>query len=802
MRKLSKVLVACFLAIMMSLIWVAGCAKVAVPPDSNNDNTLDPVSKSSISVSVKDNLVEVEWDAVPHATSYLITCDGNALVVFAPSTSAVFTGVVNIAGGVTITIVARAEGYNDSAETKYTYNPNDEDPSQKQTLDKPFWLVVTDGNLMWDAVENATSYTVSDGTMTTTVYSNSINLAANGFVVPTNGSVTYTIVARAEGYNDSPAVAYTYTPNVVNPPTPQTLSMPTGLFFNNGVLSWAAVTNATSYTVSDGTKTATVSTTSINLAANGLTVPTSGSVTYRVVAKAIGYNDSSAATYTYSAQMQTLSMPTGLSFNSGVLSWTAVANATSYTVSDGTKTATVSTTSINLAANGLTVPTSGSVTYRVVAKATGYNDSSAATYTYTPSVVNPPSPQTLSMPTGLSFSDGMLSWAAVANATSYTVSDGTKTVTVSTTSIDLAANGFTIPTSGVITYRVIAKATGYNDSSAAVLVHSFTHIHSFDAAVWENNKTHHWNKITCEHTVAPENSNGYGAHTFDGNTCSVCSFVRTVQESGKYVTYGEYPQTLKDPSVSVDATADSDGYYAGNDGARYAKVTATPYEWYPGFKIKFSNGDIVTADTVYYFKVEPIRWRVLAQSDGSSMLFCDNIIANGAYYRNEEERTIDGDTVFASNYMHSDIRAWLNGTFYATAFSSSLQQNIKTTTVDNSASTTGYSENSYVCANTQDKIFLLSNREVYDTEYGFISDGTEADAARQLIVSDYARATGAFASDSILYAGCGTWWLRSPIWDSAIQADCGTPSGMVGGSKINYTAGGIAPAMWVATSAL
>ena len=301
--------------------------------------------------------------------------------------------------------------------------------------------------------------------------------------------------------------------------------------------------------------------------------------------------------------------------------------------------------------------------------------------------------------------------------------------------------------------------------------------------------------------MLPENSKNYGPHDFDGNTCSVCNYTRSAPITVNYVTFGEYPQTLKDASVTVSGAADANGYYTGSDNAKYAKVTAAPGERFPGDPIVFNNNERIVTGTEYYFKVEPIKWRVLKQEAGNSLIVCESIIDGGMYYNGDSSREIGGATVYPSNYMHSDIRAWLNGTFYTMAFTAAQQQNIQTTTVDNSAATTGYSDNIYACDNTQDKVFLLSNRDVYNTEYGFIADGTEADPARLLIVSDYARAVGVYARNEVAYRGGGSWLLRSPVWDSEIYVDCGSASGMVSDTKVNRM-GGIAPAMRVTTSAL
>ncbi|MDE5593739.1 MAG: hypothetical protein K2I75_07395 [Clostridiales bacterium] len=578
-------------------------------------------------------------------------------------------------------------------------------------------------------------------------------------------------------------------------------------------IEWSAVDGAQSYLVVFGSAQFVCTAPATRADFNNVEY-TSGTLTVTIVARGAGYDDSAPTTYTFvpgvnpgpgpNPQPQTLATPSGLTVSGGTLRWNAVTNATSYDVSDGTKTVSVSTNSIALATNGLTVPTSGSITYTVVAKAGGYNNSAAAQYTYT---YAPPQPTTLSMPTGLVVGGTTLTWIAVPNATSYTVSDGTTTVTVNTNTVDLAANGFSIPDGSTKTYTVIAKAPNYNDSPAASKTHTFAHEHAF-AAQWTSNETHHWHAVSCGHSIIAEESQGWGVHDFgDGNTCSTCSYVREMQELGRYVYYGEYPQSLKDESVSVGNTADADGYYLGDDGARYAKVTAatsTKDSWDP---YKFSNEENIVNGNTYYFKVEPIKWRVLENKNGVAFLLCDTIIDHSAYYNNQDTREIGGATVYPSNYEHSDIRTWLNGTFYVKAFSTEQRQNIQITTVDNSAASTGKSENMYACNNTQDMVFLPSYKEVHNSAYGFVSEGGERDELRRFMVSDYARATGTYIMGKMnqpINFGRGMWWTRSPIWDgeNGAELSTGSPSGTVAGSKVDSAYLGVIPAMRVTTSAL
>ncbi len=208
--------------------------------------------------------------------------------------------------------------------------------------------------------------------------------------------------------------------------------------------------------------------------------------------------------------------------------------------------------------------------------------------------------------------------------------------------------------------------------------------------------------------------------------------------------FGEYPQTLKEGNVIVGDTADYRGYYYGSDGAYYAKVVATPY----ADSYTFSNGAGVVKGETYYFKVEPIRWRVVEKNGSEVTLICDGIIANQAF---------DGynDGEYSNNYAESDVRAWLNGTFLNEAFSDIEQKKILDTMVDNSAASTGAATNDFACEDTLDKLYLPSFAELFNHSSVF------AGSPMQMMTSDYSRATGAYMNTYNHY-GYGWWWTRSP----------------------------------------
>ena len=199
---------------------------------------------------------------------------------------------------------------------------------------------------------------------------------------------------------------------------------------------------------------------------------------------------------------------------------------------------------------------------------------------------------------------------------------------------------------------------------------------------------------------------------------------------------------------------------------------------------------------MYWFKYEPIEWRILEQKDGTALLMANIILDSQQYYHTASgtTRTVNGKTVYENNYKESDIRKWLTETFYETAFDEYAQQIIETTAVDNSASTTASSSNKYACENTEDKVFLLSWKEILNTSYGFSSSYSTYDTARQLKSTDYAKSQGVYVHTS--YGGTGWWWLRSPnLYYSYDAYYVGIDGDADYSSYVHDAGGGVVPAL-------
>lgn len=132
----------------------------------------------------------------------------------------------------------------------------------------------------------------------------------------------------------------------------------------------------------------------------------------------------------------------------------------------------------------------------------------------------------------------------------------------------------------------------------------------------------------------------------------------------------------------------------------------------------------VKTETVYWFRFEPVKWRVLTKTDGKAFLMCDKAIF-AMQFQHDTEIDIPCD------YAKSDIRGWLNESFYGLAFDTAQKNIILDTVVDNSISSAKPTEKEYESwntgeygtagENTIDKVFLLSVRDITNSDYGFKS---------------------------------------------------------------------------------
>ena len=277
----------------------------------------------------------------------------------------------------------------------------------------------------------------------------------------------------------------------------------------------------------------------------------------------------------------------------------------------------------------------------------------------------------------------------------------------------------------------------------------------------------------------------------------------------KYINIGKYPQTVVDDTELINilitiSTTNSLGYIEYN-GNEYKKMVADPYF----SDDTFINGKTINTGVTYYFKVEPIKWRVLYQDNNEYTLLCEMLLDNTNYYHTRDEiRTINNESIYSNSYKYSNVRAWLNGYdgstynvdnysgigFYDIAFTEEEKTLIKTTLVDNSVEITGYESNQYACENTSDKLYLLSYKDVTNTLYGFDTTANGS-TSMEAIVSDYARAKYCGMSTSSSDYGMGLWWLRSPYYVESSAVRTVYPGGSVYYDYVYFSYDAIRPAM-------
>ncbi len=287
--------------------------------------------------------------------------------------------------------------------------------------------------------------------------------------------------------------------------------------------------------------------------------------------------------------------------------------------------------------------------------------------------------------------------------------------------------------------------------------------------------------------------------------------------SGDKIIFGNYPQSRLNESEDADLISalnslapqdnslwDSYGYYSGTgedfdgkmeakDYMRYKDVVyegnkyrAVVFDTYrpastdfesteTGFSYQNSNigGDKnkYTINTVYWFRFEPIEWRVLDPLTG--LIMCNSAIDSQAYNNYILWFDVNGDgdwdeddlnygdkaqSYYANDYENSSIRKWLNEDFYNTAFTYEQKSNIKSTEISEFSLT--------------DKVFLLSFDDVNSSEYGFNTGNTAIDKISHFMKSsDYAKCQGckilssSSNQNSDYYGNCA-WWLRSPNYDT------------------------------------
>lgn len=307
-----------------------------------------------------------------------------------------------------------------------------------------------------------------------------------------------------------------------------------------------------------------------------------------------------------------------------------------------------------------------------------------------------------------------------------------------------------------------------------------------------------------------------GKHSYVCDVCTTCDGLNPVRytREGNYIYFGYWPQTLERDENVIEKLnqmagrpplpRDKENPYNWEshegttymwqktviyNGTKYLGVQMNDYRASGVYALRsyiMENGYFT--GEVYWFKYEPIKWRILTTSGNSAFIMSDIALDSfsiqpdryqGFYnekygvFRTDQNGNMDG--TYANNWEYCFLRSWLNETFYNEVFNDLQKEIIQTTHLDNTARSSnpneypkyyGYGENAgknkYAdqCKDTDDKIFLLSLRDITNTEYGFNKDVLAEDPARNLQATDFAKLHGApMSTNDKKYV---TWYTRSP----------------------------------------
>ena len=345
-----------------------------------------------------------------------------------------------------------------------------------------------------------------------------------------------------------------------------------------------------------------------------------------------------------------------------------------------------------------------------------------------------------------------------------------------------------------------------------------------------------------------------GKHSYVCDVCTTCGECNPTKytREGNYIYFGHWPQSCeKDentiaklleiagdyPKYATDSNDNNWLHYedAANiwykdityNGVKYRGIIRNDVRWIGSTSCRYWYNQNGYGGTMYWFRFEPIKWRILTINGNSAFLMSELALdlwkpqlnfktSDMAISYNTDQGVPEG--IYANNWEYSFIRKWLNETFYNDVFNDLQKDIIKITLVDNSARSCNPNEypkyfkdgkNQFAeqVKNTNDKIFLLSVQEVTTKAYGF-SKEIGNDSARALGTTDFARFQGLCSylnegrGDFSRTEGTVNWLTRSPYEHYATYSkglSIHTVHSGIYPGRLNVPGdiGGIVPALWI-----
>jgi len=200
------------------------------------------------------------------------------------------------------------------------------------------------------------------------------------------------------------------------------------------------------------------------------------------------------------------------------------------------------------------------------------------------------------------------------------------------------------------------------------------------------------------------------------------------------IYFGNYPQSEYTP-IEIPTDPVEGKIYTDTDGTKFICAGTINYNVYA------------------YFRIQPIKWRVLEVDGNKVLLLSDKVLEWRAYnYRHErifwENCTLRSWFNGLDSSANKEGKDYTNNNFLSTAFKDVEKNAVLTTTV----------KKIEVGNDTQDKVFLLSLNDLTNEAYGFdaVFDSLPA-PTRAAKVTGYA----ATKHHNWVDGSEGGWWYRS-----------------------------------------
>ena len=300
-----------------------------------------------------------------------------------------------------------------------------------------------------------------------------------------------------------------------------------------------------------------------------------------------------------------------------------------------------------------------------------------------------------------------------------------------------------------------------------------------------------------------------------------------LRREGDRVWFGHYPQTLVGGHHARALRRRAlplptpDNAYDWTDCGYYVNGKPVPYAWYIDLECagvtyrgyyfveyrpystdyynnsreksdQFTNGWF--CKRVYWFRCDPIEWRVLRENAGEMLLLAESVL---------DSQPFNVDDKAANLYGLSSIRAWLNDHFLNTAFTPAEQRLLKARTVSVSGvKPQGYPDDwGKACGRVEvrDLVYLPDREDMLCPRYAEGNTDLRLGDMWRLSPTPYALAQGGWHMGLGFFdnpnPSVATWWLRTQC--KYRHAACTIHDGTDDNFSPHYTGVGVLPTVCV-----